>query len=121
MMIEYSVVDICMSQIVSIYILVNFLGRFVMVSMAFPWHFLQIHWLLSKVKWYPPGPARPRAALHHSMQRPGLDFLDVYNSDLDDFLDDYDVDDVYDLFSGGVDQRWAGWLCTSWKSIQQCR
>ena len=36
MMIEYSVVDICMSQIVSIYILVNFLGRFVMVSMAFP-------------------------------------------------------------------------------------
>jgi hypothetical protein len=29
--------------------------------------------LLSKVKWYPPGPA----ALHHSMQRPGLDFLDV--------------------------------------------
>lgn len=42
MMILYSVVDICMSQIVAIYIFLNFLGRFVMVS-AFPWHFLKIH------------------------------------------------------------------------------
>lgn len=41
---------------------------------------------MPKVKWYPPGPARPRAALHHSMQRwcgPKVGWMALYQLEID--------------------------------------
>lgn len=41
---------------------------------------------MPKVKWYPPGPSRPRAALHHSMQRwcgPKVGWMALYQLDID--------------------------------------